>query len=113
MNDSLILVNLVNLVNNSPLADKAQSFNEIVCAATSDRLRPIILTSITTVVGLLPMAYGIGGSDPFTAPMALAMGYGILFATPLTLILLPCLLVVQNDLKRLFAGVSNVIRGKS
>ena len=46
------------------------------------------------------MAYGLGGSHPFAAPMALAMGYGILFATPLTLILLPCLLQVQGDLNR-------------
>jgi hypothetical protein len=47
------------------------------------------------------MAYGIGGSDPFSAPMALAMGYGILFATPLTVILLPCLLLVQGDIKNI------------
>ena len=40
--------------------------------ATKHRLRAILLTSVTTVAGLLPMAYGIGGSDPFAAPMALA-----------------------------------------
>ena len=45
----------------------------------------------------MPMAYGLGGSDPFSAPMALAMGYGILFATPVTLVLIPCLLMVMND----------------
>ena len=72
-----------------------------VVNATRHRLRPILLTSVTTVAGLLPMAYGIGGSDPFSAPMALAMGYGILFATPLTLILLPCLLLVQEDVRTL------------
>ena len=47
------------------------------------------------------MAYGVGGSDPFSAPMALAMGYGILFATPLTLVLLPCLLLIGKDLHAL------------
>ena len=44
------------------------------------------------------MAYGIGGSDPFSALMALAMGYGILFATPLILILLPWLMLILEDI---------------
>ncbi len=98
VNDSLILVNLANSLRRT---DTDASLNEIIVDATKHRLRPILLTSITTVAGLLPMAYGLGGSDPFSAPMALAMGYGILFATPLTLVLLPCLLLIQGDLKRL------------
>jgi hypothetical protein len=58
------------------------------------------------------MAYGIGGSDPFSAPMALAMGYGILFATPLTVILLPCLLLVQGDIKSITRGaIASVAAG--
>ena len=95
-NDSLILVNLVNRMRET---DAEISAKAAVVRATKHRLRPILLTSATTVAGLLPMAYGIGGSDPFSAPMALAMGYGILFATPLTLILLPCLLLVQDDVR--------------
>ncbi|MDH3389832.1 MAG: efflux RND transporter permease subunit, partial [Gammaproteobacteria bacterium] len=98
VNDSLILVNLANRIRDAQ-ADAPAA--EVIVNATKDRLRPILLTSVTTVAGLLPMAYGIGGSDPFSAPMALAMGYGILFATPLTLILLPCLLLIQNDAERL------------
>ena len=96
VNDSLILVNLVNRMRET---DAEISAKAAVVRATKHRLRPILLTSATTVAGLLPMAYGIGGSDPFSAPMALAMGYGILFATPLTLILLPCLLLVQDDVR--------------
>jgi multidrug efflux pump subunit AcrB len=111
VNDSLILVNLANRMRDAKADTPA---NDIIVDATKHRLRPILLTSVTTVAGLLPMAYGIGGSDPFSAPMALAMGYGILFATPLTLILLPCLLLVQDDLKRLarrtFAGAANRFR---
>jgi multidrug efflux pump subunit AcrB len=95
VNDSLILVNLLNRLRRQHPENSLPS--QIVEAASS-RLRPILLTSFTTVAGLLPMAYGLGGSDPFSAPMALAMGYGILFATPLTLLLLPCLLVLQDDL---------------
>jgi multidrug efflux pump subunit AcrB len=79
VNDSLILVNLANRMRD---ARPGVPRNDIIVDATKHRLRPILLTSVTTVAGLLPMAYGIGGSDPFSAPMALAMGYGILFATP-------------------------------
>jgi len=100
VNDSLLLVNLANRLF---AENKHDSAKETIVEATHNRLRPILLTSITTVVGLLPMAYGVGGSDPFSAPMALAMGYGILFATPLTLVLLPCLLLIQNDLTGFFA----------
>ena len=95
VNDSLILVNLVNRLGDT---HPELSARERIVAASKTRLRPIVLTSITTVAGLLPMAYGLGGSDPFSAPMALAMGYGILFATPITLILIPCMLAVLNDL---------------
>ena len=97
VNDSLILVNLANRIRDER---KGAPANAVIVDATKHRLRPILLTSVTTVAGLLPMAYGIGGSDPFSAPMALAMGYGILFATPLTLILLPCLLLIQGDITR-------------
>ena len=98
VNDSSILVNLANRLFADGKHDPAGS---VIVEAPRYRLRPILLTSITTVVGLLPMAYGVGGSDPFSAPMALAMGYGILFATPLTLVLLPCLLLIGKDLHAL------------
>ena len=110
VNDSLILVNLANSLRST---DADASLKEIIVDATKHRLRPILLTSITTVAGLLPMAYGLGGSDPFSAPMALAMGYGILFATPLTLILLPCMLLIQGDLKRLVHSAVARVTGKS
>ncbi|MCP4978931.1 MAG: efflux RND transporter permease subunit, partial [Gammaproteobacteria bacterium] len=102
VNDSLILVNLVNRLK---ILDTDLNAHERIISAAKTRLRPIILTSITTVVGLLPMAYGLGGSDPFSAPMALAMGYGILFATPITLVLIPCLLAVMNDIRTLASRI--------
>ncbi|MEJ2405471.1 MAG: efflux RND transporter permease subunit [Candidatus Thiodiazotropha sp.] len=103
VNDSLVLVDLVNRL----LArDRDKPLETIVVEAAQSRLRPILLTSITTAAGLLPLAYGLGGSDPFSAPMALAVGYGVLFATPLTLLLIPCLLVVLDD----FGKVSGIFR---
>ena len=94
INDSLILVNLVNELQRQ---QPDRPVREAVIDATEARLRAILLTSITTVAGLIPMAYGIGGFDPYAAPMALAMGYGILLATPLTLFLLPCFLVAAAE----------------
>ena len=98
VNDSLILVNLVNRLGET---HPETGVRERIVSAAETRLRPIVLTSVTTVAGLLPMAYGLGGSDPFSAPMAMAMGYGILFATPLTLVLIPCLLAALHDLHEL------------
>ena len=110
VNDSLILVNLFNRMRET---EPDIPVSTAVVNATKHRLRPILLTSVTTVAGLLPMAYGAGGSDPFSAPMALAMGYGILFATPLTLILLPCLLLVLDDARALVLSGVRKIFGRS
>ena len=63
-------------------------------------IRQVGLTTITTVVGLLPLAYGIGGSDKFLRPSVLALGYGLLFATVLTLIFVPCVYLIRVDIGR-------------
>lgn len=60
-------------------------------------------TTFSTVAGLLPLAYGIGGTDPYMGPMALALGWGLLFATPLTLVLIPSLYMIGNDIANLFS----------
>ena len=75
---------------------------EVVAEGTADRLRAIVLTTISTVVALLPLAYGIGGTATFIAPMALSLGWGLIFATPLTLVLVPSFYVVGQDISRLF-----------
>jgi multidrug efflux pump subunit AcrB len=100
VNDSLVLVNRINRLREEN-ADR--SILDIVAEGTSDRLRAVIMTTLTTAVGLIPLAYGIGGSDPFIAPMALALGYGLLFATPITLVFVPCLYLVRSDFLRLGA----------
>jgi len=58
------------------------------------RLRAVVLTATTTVVGLLPTAYGWGGMDPFVSPMALALSWGLIFATLVTLITIPALMAI-------------------
>jgi len=100
VNDSLVLVNHTNeLLRNS----SGTPVREIVAQAAANRLRAIVLTTLTTVAGLLPLAYGLGGSDPYMSPMALALGYGLFFATPLSLILIPCLYLISQDFKNLFS----------
>ncbi|MFQ5344826.1 MAG: efflux RND transporter permease subunit [Mariprofundus sp.] len=65
------------------------------------RLRAVLLTAITTVVGLLPTAYGWGGFDPFVAPMALALSWGLIFSTVITLFSVPAALGIALDIKHL------------
>jgi multidrug efflux pump subunit AcrB len=104
VNDSLILVSYADTVQK---AKPEMPYFNVLLEAASTRFRPIIITSITTVSGLIPMAYGFGGSDPLMAPMALAMGYGVTMATPLALLLVPCILLVIEDIK---SGFSKLIR---
>lgn len=99
VNDSLVLCNHVNDLKRKR---RGENILDIVADGTADRLRAIILTTITTVAALLPLAYGLGGTAPFFAPMALALGWGLVFATPLTLILIPCLYMIGQDVFRIF-----------
>jgi multidrug efflux pump subunit AcrB len=99
VNDSLVLVNHLNELRRQKPDEEIRS---IVAEGTANRLRAILMTTLTTVVGLLPLAYGIGGLDVYMYPMALALGYGLLFSTPLTLLLVPSLYIIGNDIGRLF-----------
>lgn len=101
VNDSLVLVDHINSLT---AKDPQASMFEIVRQGATNRLRAIILTTITTVAGLLPLAYGLGGTDPFMMPMALALSYGLLFATPLTLIIVPSLYLIGEDVKKAFGN---------
>ena len=97
VNDSIVLV---DFINKNRMKGWSRDFS--VFQAGRSRLRPVLLTSITTVAGLMPTAYGLGGSDPFVKPMALAIGWGLFFATALTLLIIPCVYTVFDDLKLVF-----------
>ncbi|TGL90641.1 efflux RND transporter permease subunit [Leptospira congkakensis] len=86
VNDSIVLVDCANQLR---LENPNKSTFDLLVEAGSIRLRAVILTTVTTVLGLLPTAYGIGGKDPFLVPMALAFGWGLAFATFITLIMVP------------------------
>ncbi|PIQ86701.1 MAG: MFS transporter [Candidatus Omnitrophica bacterium CG11_big_fil_rev_8_21_14_0_20_45_26] len=95
VNDSIVLVDFIN-----QHLKMGWTRAHAVFSAGRLRLRPVLLTSISTVVGLAPVAYGIGGSDPFIKPMALAIAWGLFLATALTLLVIPCIYIVADDLKQ-------------
>ena len=84
-----------------------------VVSGAKDRLRPVLLSTLTTVAGLLPTAYGIGGKDGLTMPLTMAMAYGLLFATLITLILTPSMLVIGHDIAHLLGRSTKHERGRS
>ncbi len=110
VNDSLVLVNHINKLRRERPGDRML---EVVTDASADRLRAVVLTTLTTVAGLLPLAYGVGGSDPFIAPMALSMGFGLMFASPITLALVPSLYLVVDDIKKVFRWIGRKLSSRS
>ena len=93
VNDAIVLVEFIN-----QLRKEGVSRRESIIAGGKLRLRPVILTTITTISGLIPVAYGWGGSDPIIKPMALALGWGLFFATLSTLIVIPIVYAIIDDL---------------
>lgn len=96
VNSSLILLVFIQRA----LKDGVEVFEAIITAGRR-RLRAVLLTAMTTVVGLLPTAYGWAGKDPFVQPIALALSSGLIFATLVTLIGIPATFAVGVDIKNL------------
>jgi multidrug efflux pump subunit AcrB len=93
VNDSVVLVDFVN-----KLRKEGHGRKESLIMAGKLRLRPVLMTTITTVGGLISVAYGLGGSDPFLKPMGLSIVWGLTFATVLTLIAIPCIYAIVDDI---------------
>lgn len=73
---------------------EGMDFEDALIAAGSRRLRPIVITTITTLIGLMPTIYGVGGTDHFVQPIALVLGWGIFMASLLTIFALPALVAI-------------------
>lgn len=97
VNDSLVLVDFVN---------KARRAGQPLLQAAIDgggkRLRPIILTSVTTIAGLTPMAMGWFGAEEFLKPMAITILWGLVFSTLGTLLVVPCGVMLFDTVRRSF-----------
>ncbi|MES0326656.1 MAG: efflux RND transporter permease subunit [Gammaproteobacteria bacterium] len=94
VNSSLILLVFIQRAR-----QQGMELVEAIIMAGRRRLRAVLLTAATTVVGLLPTAYGWGGMDHFVSPMALALSWGLLFSTAVTLITIPAVLAIGHDVR--------------
>jgi len=107
VNDSLVLVDRVNR-----LRSQGMPVFDAVHVGGSQRFRAIILTSITTFVGLVPILTEKSLQAQFLIPMATSLAFGVLFATFITLLLVPCTYLILEDLKSLFDWWWRGLRGK-
>ena len=98
VNSSLVLVH-----NLDGRRAAGQSVREAALDAAGSRCRPIILTSLTTFVGLTPLMLNRGVSAQFLVPMAVSLAFGVLFATVVTLLVVPSAYMILEDVRGLFA----------
>ncbi|MEW6516120.1 MAG: efflux RND transporter permease subunit [candidate division FCPU426 bacterium] len=104
VNDSLIMVDYINHLIREKGCHSFEDYLRAVVEGARTRLRPILLTSLTTIAGVMPTAYGLGGYVEAIAPMVLAIGWGIIFASTLTLFLLPGLYLLEVQFEMRLAG---------
>lgn len=98
VNDSLVLVDHIN----HRLNDRDEAWRDAVINGAVRRFRPVVLTSITTFIGLVPIQLETAIQAQFVKPMAVSVAFGVLFATFVTLVLVPVLYFVGRDIKALF-----------
>jgi multidrug efflux pump subunit AcrB len=101
VNSSLVLVDYINRQRRRGIAAE-----DAVRRAGIVRFRPILLTSSTTFVGLMPLMLMDNPATAFIVPMAISLGWGVLFATAITLFLVPSLYLIAEDLIRLRAPLA-------
>ena len=103
VNDSLVMVDFINRYKR----EDGKTSLEAALAAGPRRFRPILLTSITTFVGLFPLLIEKSVQAQFLIPMAISLAYGVLFATLITLILVPTSYLIIEDIKDFFGRITN------
>jgi len=106
VNDSIVLISAINDFRASGM-----SMTESVVAGGTRRFRPILLTTLTTFFGLAPMILETSVQAKFLIPMALSMGFGVLFATLITLQLVPTVYMILEDLQAVKNKVTHAIAG--
>ncbi len=109
VNDSIILIDFINKARKAGV-----SAYDAVISSGKERFRPIILTSITTAAGLMPIMLetSLQAQAQFVIPMAISLSFGIIFATVITLFLIPSLYMLQEDFGRLMVDAKNLLLNK-
>ena len=97
INDSLVLVDYINQQHRH-----GEQLLDAVKRAGVARFRPVMLTSVTTFFGLIPLLLERSSTAAFLVPMAISLGFGILFATMITLVLVPTNVMIVADIRRYF-----------
>ena len=105
INDSLVMTDYVNQARKTGVSIK----NAVIDAGCA-RFRPILLTSITTFAGVLPIMFETSLQAKFVIPMAVALGFAVMFATLITLILVPCLYIILSDIGKVITRILGGIR---
>jgi len=93
VNDSLVMIDFINRARR-----QGAPLREAILVSGKRRFRPIILTSVTTFLGLMPMILENSLQARFLVPMALSLGFGVIFATGITLLLIPTLYLILEDI---------------
>jgi HAE1 family hydrophobic/amphiphilic exporter-1 len=94
VNNAIVLVDYINTLRNRD----GLSRKEAILKAGPTRLRPILMTTLTTVLALIPSTLGIGEGAELSAPMATAVAGGLTFSTLITLVLIPCMYIILDDI---------------
>ncbi|MEM8677514.1 MAG: efflux RND transporter permease subunit [Cyanobacteria bacterium P01_G01_bin.67] len=94
VNNAIILVELANQIRLKKQVDRTTA----ILLAAPQRLRPILMTTITTVLGMFPLALGLGQGGEFLQPLGIVVFSGLALATLLTLFIIPCLYILLHDL---------------
>ncbi|MEG4028962.1 MULTISPECIES: efflux RND transporter permease subunit [unclassified Microcoleus] len=100
VNNGIIMIELANQI----LEDEGVDRTTAILRAAPQRLRPILMTTITTVLGLFPLALGIGEGSEFLQPLGVVVFSGLSLATLLTLFIIPCFYILLHDFFGMFAG---------
>lgn len=94
VNNAIVMVELANQIRQSQHCDRATA----ILKAAPQRLRPILMTTITTVLGMFPLALGIGEGSEFLQPLGVVVFSGLSLATAVTLFIIPCFYIFLHDL---------------
>jgi multidrug efflux pump subunit AcrB len=106
VNDAIVMISYINSLRRGGMG-----VMRAVIQGSVTRLRPVILTSVTTIGGLLPMALGMGGSNTTWGPMASTIVFGLLFSTVGTLVIIPCAYGILDDVLKKF-GIQMRLEGE-
>lgn len=106
VNSGIVLLSFIDQMKEEGILP----LNEVLIKASGVRLKAVLVTSLTTISGLIPTAYGIGGTDAMLVPMTLAMAWGLTSGTILTLVWVPCAYAILEDVTELSSRLISKVK---